>query len=613
MRRHLRRLRLFLLTWVFTTLTSVSTLCAREPQRWALLIGINDYVNAEDLKYCVADQLAFRDQLIQSGFPKDHVFLMHDDAREKQYLPNKTNIERQFKLVLGMAEPDDIVLVAFSGHGAHLDKVSYLCPSEGLLDKPDSLVSLDNVYAELKQCAAAFKLVIVDACRNDPRPPGQKSLNPRTGARQFAESLKAPEGVVLLNSCTAGEVSYEEQEFGHGVFMNFVLKGLKGTADKDHNGVVTLAELSEFAGHETKLYVKNKKNDLQRPFLRGDLTIDALGFSLGNVVNLKQHLKNSISMDLVLIPAGEFTMGSSDQEIDASHRGFYNSLIEAYPELKEKLQQKSAVGNQKSFENGQPTHRTRISSPFYMGKHEVTLREFLTFYHDAKYKCECELDGKGGWGCSVNEEGVWGGFNQKPEYRPWSWGFAGQTQGHPVVNVSWNDAKAFCDWLSEKEGRQYRLPTEAEWEYACRAGTTTLHPSGDQTSPLAKIANVADQSHKRILRLSEHTPVANYGDGFGITSPVGSFAPNGFGLYDMIGNVAEWCEDDYVETAYAGRVGTTVDPIVKTGGEFRVFRGGSWKSPPGVGSAQRNFGFPAVLTEGIGFRVVLVTDSVKNP
>ena len=112
-----------------------------------------------------------------------------------------------------------------------------------------------------------------------------------------------------------------------------------------------------------------------------------------------------------------------------------------------------------------------------------------------------------------------------------------------MVNVSWNDAVAFCKWLSRKEGKSYRLPTEAEWEYACRAGTTTRYHSGDDPETLAKVANVADATAKAKFPAWKWTIKAS--DGYVFTAPVGQFKPNAFGLYDMHGNARQWCADWY--------------------------------------------------------------------
>lgn len=256
---------------------------AKHGDRWALLIGVDDYANAQPLRFCGADQTALQEHLIACGFEQDHVFLLHDQAEENRYRPSKGNIEKQLGVILNLAAEDDLIVVAFSGHGVSLDGKSYLCPNDATLDDAGTLVPLDNIYARLQNCDAAFKLMIVDACRNDPRPDGQRSITAGAGSGELAQRLKdsrLPDGVVLLNSCAPGEISYEEPEFGHGVFMNYVLEGLAGAADENGDEALSLQELQEYAGTKTKAYVARKFNDSQRPFFRGDVTADALAHGL---------------------------------------------------------------------------------------------------------------------------------------------------------------------------------------------------------------------------------------------------------------------------------------------------------------------------------------------
>jgi len=190
-------------------------------------------------------------------------------------------------------------------------------------------------------------------------------------------------------------------------------------------------------------------------------------------------------------------------------------------------------------------------------------------------------------------------WERKAEY---TWRNPGFTQGddHPVVEVSWNDATAFCAWLSKKEGKTYELPTEAEWEYACRAGTTTRFWCGDTDASLKGNANIADAS------LKEKYPSASWAvawdDGYASTSPVGRFKANPWGLYDMGGNVWQWCADDYDKY----QEGTIKDPNGKESANIRVLRGGSWcAGPRDCRSASRGGDYPANRNDLNGFRVVL--------
>ena len=119
------------------------------------------------------------------------------------------------------------------------------------------------------------------------------------------------------------------------------------------------------------------------------------------------------------------------------------------------------------------------------------------------------------------------------------------------MNVSWNDAVAFCKWLSKKEDKNYKLPSEAEWEYACRAGTKTRYYCGDEPEALAKVANVADATAK--ARFPDWIWGIKASDGYVFTAPVGSFKPNAFGLYDMHGNAYQWCRIGMAKTTMPGR------------------------------------------------------------
>ena len=167
----------------------------------------------------------------------------------------------------------------------------------------------------------------------------------------------------------------------------------------------------------------------------------------------------------------------------------------------------------------------------------------------------------------------------------------------PVVNVNWHEAMAFAHWLTEKAGRSFRLPTEAEWEYAARAGTTTARYWGADVAEAYKFANLKDQA------TSAQGP-----DRFPVTAPVQSFPPNPAGLHDMLGNASEWVLDSYLAGAerYGGQ---RQNPIVYASGPLRVRRGGSWDDPSEmVRCSSRDyyvgdFGLPQT-----GFRLVLESE-----
>ena len=170
-----------------------------------------------------------------------------------------------------------------------------------------------------------------------------------------------------------------------------------------------------------------------------------------------------------------------------------------------------------------------------------------------------------------------------------------------MVNVSWNDAVAFCAWLSKKECQTYRLPTEAEWEYACRAGTTTRYPSGHDPQTLGKVGELVDATAK--AKIPDWKYMIKHSDNYAFTSPVGRSQANLFGLYDMHGNAFQWCADWYGAEYYG--TSPADDPTGPESGTDRVIRGGTWSFRPlGARSAERSWTTPDSRNCSAGFRVV---------
>jgi sulfatase modifying factor 1 len=286
---------------------------------------------------------------------------------------------------------------------------------------------------------------------------------------------------------------------------------------------------------------------------------------------------NSIGMKLVVVPAGEFFMGSAPLQIHQVRRGD--------PTFRKEW------GRQE-----QPQHHVQVSRPFLLGTYEVTRGQFREFVRSTQYVTDAQRDGKGGMGFDA----ATGEFKQDPHFNWQNPGFV-QSDDQPVVNVSWNDAIAFCQWLSGKEKLVYRLPSEAEWEYACRAGTTTLYSYGDDPEGLSTAGNVADSTARE--KFSKWTGISGR-DGHVFTAPVGSFRPNAFGLFDMHGNVWEWCRDWFEESYYAKA--PEKDPTGPATGTVRVFRGGSWYDAASLcRSAFRYWDVPTYRDYFLGFRVAV--------
>jgi len=200
----------------------------------------------------------------------------------------------------------------------------------------------------------------------------------------------------------------------------------------------------------------------------------------------------------------------------------------------------------------------------------VPAGQFRAFAEATAYETEAQLDVEGGFGIDFERAVV----VQDPHTDWRNPGFPGFLPGpdHPLLLVSWHDAEAFCKWLSAKEGRTYRLPTEAEWEYAARAGTKTPWWTGADPTALATVGNTADAVLRSKVPRAKWA--AAWDDGHAFLAPVGSFQPNAFGLYDMHGNVWEWCLDWYGADTYAKS--PVDDPQGPATGSFRTIRGGGW-------------------------------------
>ena len=259
-------------------------------------------------------------------------------------------------------------------------------------------------------------------------------------------------------------------------------------------------------------------------------------------------LVNSIGMTLAPIPPGTFLMGSPGYE----------------------------AGRET---NESPQHEVVITRPFYMGVYQVTVGQFKAFVSDTGYQTEAEKSGQGALVVGPD-------FNYQLDPKA-NWQSPGleQTDDHPAVCISWNDAKAFCDWLGKKEGRTYALPTEAQREYACRAGSKTrFHFRDDE-----EVAQYAWQNVEPVMK----------------THPVGRLKPNARGLYDMHGNIWEWTADWYADDYY--QKSPREDPPGPGLSNARVMRGGGgFTNLAAARSAFRSCLEPAMSRTNGGFRVVLL-------
>jgi serine/threonine-protein kinase PpkA len=248
-------------------------------------------------------------------------------------------------------------------------------------------------------------------------------------------------------------------------------------------------------------------------------------------------------------------------------------------------------------------HRVCIERDYALGRTEVMVGEFKRFVEATSYRTDAEKNAGGSEGCYVayREGNEW-----KYGYRVgYSWRNPNFRQGddHSVACVSWNDAVAYAGWLSRETGKEYRLPTEAEWEYAARAGTPTARYWGDDSNQACRYANVADQTAKQTFT---GWTIHECSDDYVYTAPVGTFEANRWGLKDMLGNVWEWTCSEW-DSGYGGEE-TRCSKNDTVGA--RALRGGSWSNDPGgVRSAFRHWGGPTarLLQPRLPSRPILIS------
>jgi formylglycine-generating enzyme required for sulfatase activity len=565
-------------------------------ENYAFIVGIGGY----DEKYLTPlgeyprrDAIEFRDVLLQSGFKAENIVLMTDDLQQQpqgatagRYLPEGAKIREELQLLLAALERDYSLIIAHAGHGVQFrnDPEPFFCPLDARLDDKSTLISYLWLYDQLKYdpetnigCKPRQKLLLIDACRNDPasRIFRDSSTGPGLASVTLPQVAPLPEGVVALFSCAEGQQALQHDPLQHGIFFYHVLEGWKGRADGDQDQIVTLDELIAFTKSQTQTYARVQLRAAQNPrqagFIDGTWELRSLESAL----------------ELTLIPAGTFRMGG-DQTPDEIVQVYAANGVET---------------NREYYADEQPQHTVRITQPFYLGTYEVTQAEWQAVMGSNPSHFASTGDG---------EDKVAGL----------------DTSRFPVEEVSWYGAIEFCNKLSQRDGlspyytltsvernengtirsatvavasdgRQpagsgYRLPTEAEWEYACRAGTSTPFHFG----------NSANGTQSNICGINPYG-TAIKGSFLARTTSVGEHAANAFGLYDMHGNVMEWCFDWYDENAYKSRSGTTSDPAITSSKEdLRVMRGGSWlQNSIDTRSAMRAGGEPNYRPRICGFRV----------
>ncbi|MBP3529554.1 MAG: SUMF1/EgtB/PvdO family nonheme iron enzyme [Thermoguttaceae bacterium] len=591
----------------------------------AFLVGVDEYETLPPLEYASSDVRKIRDALLEIGLDAKNIRLFVSDGRVRER-PSRERILQAFDEMLSETDGEATVLVALSGHGFETTSgAAAFCPEDVVVknvvvkNKEDgtpvvtpvvtekTAILMSDVVERLRNDDARFKMLVVDACREP------ASTARAFGGRPRSFSKFDASGLAFLQSCGSKELSWEHPEVG-GVFTHFFCEGLRGAAARD-NGGVTFLDACGYASRETQRFVADRRAAEQTPFFTFSGVVDfwlkkptkattgttteatpsdsvALAskqtFKNDSVVNeLPEEYLDANGTVFKLIQAGSFMMGNAGLSPEEIHEKFPKGHLE--------------------WIEGATPHKVTLTQPFYMAKYETSVAEFKRFVDATGYVTSAEKEGES-WGLSEN--GAFGpavgAYWREPKFP--------QDSTHPVVHISWEDAAAYIDWLNENAEYSaelgckplYRLPTEAEWEYACRAGTQTEFFWGtNKPTDGNGYLNGADASGtpndgtwSGILGDSWL-----FNDGYVATAPVGSFKPNPLGLHDMAGNVREWCLDWFV-SPYDSEVQT--DPTGPALGLLRVLRGGSWCLPPvNARSSDRWGSAPYHRSSDFGFRVVV--------
>ncbi|MDR3342889.1 MAG: SUMF1/EgtB/PvdO family nonheme iron enzyme [Treponema sp.] len=549
---------------VSTLFFITSVLFAVEPnRRFALIIGNSQYEHIETLVNPANDASDVAAKLRQLGFQVE----LKQDVRNAEMGRAIDRYVRQLS-----SNPQNEGFFWYAGHGVQVAGENYLLPvdidAKDTVDVMYSSYPLNRLLLSFEQTARnKLNVVILDACRNNPF--RNTASSNRSLSRGLTTVEHLPQDLFVLFSTAAGAVAADgERGRRNSPFAEAFLKYM-------NSGEPLSLVVSDITRETLKL-----TGQKQRPFQQGSIISDKY-YSLNPggtapspgvlVANPITPPPVTIPSDLVWIQGGSFIMGSP--------------------------------GTEGSRDADEVQHRVQVKD-FYLGKYEITVGEFRQFVNTTGYRTTAETSG-GGW---IYTNGTW----QEKKDANWKNPYFSQQDDQPVVLVSWYDAVQYSNWRSVKEGltpayringetitwdrsaNGYRLPTEAEWEYACRATTSTAFSTGNSIT--TNYANYDGNSAAQGTNNPNPQGISRKK-----TTAVGSFAANAWGLYDMHGNVWEWCWDWY--GSYGN--GAQSDPVGAFSGMDRVIRGGGWLNyGQYLRSANRGSTAPVRRLSYLGFRLL---------
>lgn len=575
-------------------------------ERRALVIGNDAYVSIEPLRNAVADANAMANALAGAGFKVEAPVLNANRTRM---------LDAISRFAEGLGQNDEVV-VFYAGHAVELRGANYLLPVDIEGDSERSVqfnaVALNDLLTSVADQRPRFSMMVIDACRDNPFRKTGRNLN----TRGLVPAGAAAAGQMVIYSASEGQKALDrlgpDDKSPNGVFTRVFVKAIEAPGIPVHEAMrrvkSEVKQLAESVQHrqlpaiydatEGEFYFRGQAGTARESPPRRDA--DAEAYAAADAANsieaLEQYLEG--------FPKGQYAAAARIRLgalRKAASPAKSSPATEPYPPGKEFEDcsgcPKMVVIPGGSFVMGSPAdeadrrdtegpQRTVDVARFALGKTEVTRGEFRKFVRDT---------GRKGSGCVVFDGTYW------VEQSGRSWDDAGfdQTDEHPVVCVSWSDAQAYVQWLSQRSGHAYRLASEAEWEYAARAGKRTVRHWGNGDSESCRYGNVGDRATKQKFNRWQ---TADCDDGAVYTAPVGRFRPNDFGLHDMLGNVWEWTEDCWHDS-YRG---APTNAAAWTSGDCsrRVQRGGAWNSYPlFVRSASRDKDATSNHSNFLGFRI----------
>lgn len=522
-------------------------------ERVALVIGNNDY-NQKPLKNPVNDADAIGKTLKKMDFNV-----------VSAYNADRNGIDNALARFGKLAEGAEIALIYYAGHAIQVDGNNFLIPANTAVNERRDLrklINLNELISEAQQ-ARGLGLVILDACRDSPFGVNlAQNLGRSIGGRGLARIEDTPSNILVAFATKENAIAADGQG-NHSPYAQALLTYLPQSN----------LEIRLLFGKVNDA-VKQATGEKQKPYTYG-----SLGGSEWFLAGSKQPSsppKSTVKEPIMIaIKGGCFQMGQTAAE-------------------KQWLIKQGGQKDYDKYFSHEEQHKVCVND-FSLAKYEVTVADFRRFSTATGYQTNAEKDKARG--CFAFKAGKW------QWAKGYNWTDVGfkQTEQHPITCVSWHDAQAYAQWLSKETGKAYHLPTEAEWEYAARAGTKSIrYWGGDEGNNQAcDYANIADKAAKN--KYSNWT-VSACNDRYAETPPVGVFMANNLGLHDMLGNVWEWTCSAY-DKQYDGAESHCVASM---NGTERVLRGGSWSNGGrGARSAMRNYYSPDFRDNNIGLRLAL--------